>query len=68
MWVEVEVKNDPESSTQWGSNQSGASCRSDQSEFWQFQFYRTSTSALPDQQVQLVILHRGVEFFFQRRQ
>ena len=68
MRIEVQVKYDTEAPTQRSGDQTGASCGPNQSKFRQFEFDRTSTSSLTNQQIELVILHRRIKFFFKCRQ
>src|SRR5687768_4221151 len=62
------MENDAEASTQWRSDQTGTRCRANQSELRYFEFDGTGSGALTDQQIQLIVFHRRVQLFFQRRQ
>src|SRR5262249_17860344 len=67
VWIEVEMEDDTEASAQRGGYQTSARRCSDQSELWEFEFNRACTSALADQQIELIVLHRRVELFFECR-
>src|SRR5262245_4959231 len=56
-----------EAPAQRRGDQSGPRCRADQGEFGQIEFNRTRRRPLPDHQIKLEILHRGIENLFNRR-
>src|SRR5918911_3626355 len=62
--IEVQVLHDAEAPAQRSSNQTSTGRRSDQSELRQLQLDGASSRALPDHDVQLIILHRRVEHLF----
>ena len=65
MWVEIQVKNYSEASAQGSGDQPSPRGSADERELRQLEFDRTRSGALPDQQVKLVVLHRGIKLFFQ---
>src|SRR5262249_41963139 len=56
-----------EAPAQRRGDQSRPRRRADQREFGQIEFHRTRRRTLPDHQIKLEILHRGIENLFNRR-
>src|SRR5262245_31003973 len=56
-----------EAPAQRRGDQSGARRSPDQREFGQIEFHRPRRRPLPDHQIKLEILHRGIENLFNRR-
>ncbi len=65
--VEVEPVDDPEPRAQRRRQQAGARRRTDERELLQRHLHRARARTLPDDDVELVVLHRGIEDLFDRR-
>ena len=61
------MEGDAKSIAQRRSQQTWTSCSPDQRELLEPDFLSTSDDALADHEIKLVILHRRVKFFFNRR-
>src|SRR6266850_516862 len=61
--VEIQPVNHTEAGPQWRRDQAGASGRSDQREAAQIQTVRPGAGPLTDDDVELEVLHRGIEDF-----
>src|SRR5205085_9533299 len=65
--VKIEMKDDAETTAKRCGNETGAGRRTDQRELRQVQLDRAGGRALPDHDVELVILHRGIQDLFDLR-
>src|ERR1044072_3828551 len=65
--IEVQMKDDAEASAQRRRDEPRACRRADQSELGQVEFDGARGRALPNHDVELIVLHRGVEDFFNLR-
>ncbi len=65
--IEVEPHRDAETVAQRVGEEAGARCRPHQGELGEIDLHRTRRRPRPDDQVELKILHRGIEDFLHRR-
>ncbi|MGY4299268.1 hypothetical protein ACVWXN_007363 [Bradyrhizobium sp. i1.4.4] len=65
--IEVEADRDAEAIAQGIGEEAGARGGADEREFRQLDLHRACRRALADDQVELKVLHRGIEHLFHRR-
>src|SRR2546423_13748834 len=65
--IEIKPVNDTESGSQWSGDESCARRRADEREAPQVQTMRACARTLADDDIEFVILHRGIEDLFDGR-